>query len=161
MASHGCSTDHLISKFSLTLSPVPLCHTYKHRNYLLLKYHHALKINITNIEFQTTFLAQSSHFCLGHYFNLPGNKTSVQKENLTNRKLKSLSSLPKCFCFQPFCVFSIYSPVPAYEVVWQYPSIFQSPNVIYFSMLFPTLFLPVGFHKSCFNVQLKSHPQPV
>lgn len=120
------------------------------------------KTNIAHVEFQTTFLSQSSYFCLGHHFNLPGNKTSIQNFFLTNRKLKSLSSLQRNFCFHLLCVFNVYSHVPAFVVVWQHSSISHSPNAIYFSKPFPTLFPLVGFHKSYlfFNVQLKSHSEP-
>lgn len=119
------------------------------------------KINIAHIEFQITSLSQSSHFYLGHYFNLPGNKTSIQKKILTNRKLMSLSSLQRNVCFQLLCVFNVYSHVPAFVVVWQHSSISHSPNVIYVSKPFPILFPLVRFHKSylSFSVQLKSHPE--
>lgn len=119
------------------------------------------KINIAHVECQTTFLSQSSYFCLGHHFNLQGNKTSLQKKILTNGKLKSLSSLQRNFCFQLLCVFNVYSHVPAFVVVWQNSSISHSPNVICFSKPFPTLFPLVGFHKSYlfFHIQLKSHSE--
>lgn len=80
----------------------PLCHIYNHSLKVL-----AFKLlPFSHNHFQTTSLYQSSHFYLGHDLSLPGNKSSIQKRNFMNRKLKSLSFFQRNFCFQLLVVFN-------------------------------------------------------
>lgn len=105
------------------------------------------------------------YFCLGHPFNLPGNKTSVQKTNLMTRKLKSLSFLPKVSVFSFFvslmCLHTRWSYNTLPLLLSQKHSLFPCLSPHYSFCLVSMQLISTEKSYPFFKALLGSHPEPL